>query len=51
MKKGFNIDNRIFFFSIRKAEDCLFSRRNGYSGILIFGYSVFFKIKGKHGIY
>ena len=39
------INNRYFFFSIKKAEDCLFSRRNGYQGILLFGYSFFFIIK------
>jgi len=39
------INNKHFFFSIKKAKDCLFSRRNGYQGILLFGYSFFFIIK------
>lgn len=41
------INNRYFYFSIKKAEECLFSRRNGYQGILLFGYSFFFRIKRK----
>jgi hypothetical protein len=39
------INNKIFYFSVKKAKDCLFSRRNGYRGILLFGYSLFFIIK------
>jgi hypothetical protein len=39
------INNKIFYFSIKKAKDCLFSRRNGYQGILLFGYSFFFIVK------
>jgi hypothetical protein len=39
------INNKIFYFSVKKAKDCLFSRRNGYQGILLFGYSIFFVIK------
>ena len=39
------INNKYFYFSIKKAKDCLFSRRNGYQGILLFGYSFFFVIK------
>lgn len=39
------INNKIFYFSIKKAKDCLFSRRNGYQGILLFGYSIFLIIK------
>jgi hypothetical protein len=39
------INNRLFYFSIRRLEDCLFSRRNGYQGVRLFGYSIFFKIK------
>ena len=42
------INNRLFFFSIKKAKDCLFSRRNGYKGILLFGYSIYFVIKRKY---
>ena len=41
------INNKIFYFSIKKAKDCLFSRRNGYQGILLFGYSLFFILKGE----
>ena len=40
-----DINNKLFFFSIRKAKDCLFSRRNGYQGVLLFGYSIFLSIK------
>jgi hypothetical protein len=40
-----DINNKIFYFSVKKAKDCLFSRRNGYQGILLFGYSFFFVIK------
>lgn len=29
-----------FWLSIRKADSCLFSRRNGFIGKIIFGYSV-----------
>ena len=39
------INNKIFYFSVKKAKDCLFSRRNGYQGILLFGYSIFFVFK------
>lgn len=39
------INNKIFYFSIKKAKDCLFSRRNGHQGILLFGYSIFLIIK------
>jgi hypothetical protein len=35
----------VLFRSVKKAKDCLFSRRNGYRGILLFGYSLFFIIK------
>lgn len=48
---GININNGLFYFSIKKADDCLFSRRNGHQGKIIFGYSVFFKFKSnKHGV-
>jgi len=40
-----DINNKIFYFSVKKAKDCLFSRRNGYQGILLFGYSIFFVLK------
>ena len=32
--------NRMFYISIKRKDKCLFSRRNGYKGKLIFGYSV-----------
>jgi hypothetical protein len=40
-----DINNKLFYFSVKKAKDCLFSRRNGYQGILLFGYSIFLSIK------
>jgi len=36
-----------FWFSIRKAKNCLFARRNGYIGKVIFGYSVVLRLFGK----
>lgn len=30
----------IFWLSIKPAKDCLFSRRHGYQGKIIFGYSI-----------
>ena len=39
------INNRFFYFGIKKLEDCLFSRRNGYKGIRLFGYSLYCLIK------
>lgn len=36
-----------FWLSIKKAEDCLFSRRNGYVGKIIFGYSIRLRLFGK----
>ncbi len=45
------INNRYFFFSVKKLKDCLFSRRNGHKGIRLFGYSFYFVIKGEYGIY
>ena len=38
--------NRLFWISIKKAYRCLFSRRNGYHGNLIFGYSVIIRLFG-----
>lgn len=35
------------WLSIKKAKNCLFSRRNGYIGKIIFGYSVCFRIFNK----
>lgn len=34
------------WLSIKKANKCLFSRRNGIKGKLIFGYSVMLRIFG-----
>ncbi len=36
-----------FWLSIRKAKNCLFGRRNGYSGKIIFGYSIRLRLFGK----
>jgi len=36
-----------FWLSIKKVEDCLFSRRNGYVGKIIFGYSIRLRLFGK----
>jgi hypothetical protein len=44
------INNRIFYFSIKKIEHCLFSRREGHAGIRIFGHSIIFLLKNKYGI-
>lgn len=38
--------NERFWISIKKAKDCLFSRRNGYRGKIIFGYSICIRIFG-----
>jgi hypothetical protein len=35
------------WFSIKKAKNCIFSRRLGYSGKIIFGYSIRFRLFGK----
>jgi len=39
-----DVRNKRLFLSIRRAKNCLFSRRNGYQGILMLGYSIYFKI-------
>lgn len=36
-----------FWLSIKKKNNCLFSRRNGYEGKLIFGYSICLRIFNK----
>lgn len=36
-----------FWISIRKASDCLFSRRYGHVGKVVFGYSVCVRLFGK----
>lgn len=40
-------NNRFFYFSIQKLEYCLFSRRNGHRGKILFGHSIFFYLKNK----
>lgn len=37
----------MFWLSIKRAEDCLFSRRLGYEGKIIKGYSVCLRLFGK----
>ncbi len=41
-------NKKSFWVSIRKVEKCLFSRRNGYVGKIIFGYSICIRIFGKN---
>lgn len=43
-RKGFNIITDNFYISIRKKEDCYFSRRNGYRGKILFGYSICLRV-------
>lgn len=38
--------NKQFWISIKKAENCLFSRRNGYKGKVILGYSLCIRLFG-----
>jgi len=33
-----------FWALIKKADKCLFSRRNGYEGKILFGYSVMIRL-------
>ena len=47
MKYGYN-QWKPFWISIRKAKNCLFIRRNGIRGKIIFGYSVCVRIFGKN---
>lgn len=35
------------WLSVKKAKDCLFSRRNGYKGKIVFGYSIRLRLFGK----
>lgn len=35
-----------FYISIIKAKECLFSRRNGYKGKIILGYSIVVRLFG-----
>lgn len=36
-----------FWLSIRKANDCLFARRNGHLGKIFLGYSICLRLFGK----
>lgn len=47
-KPIFTINNKLFYFDIIKAEDAIFSRRNGYRGKILFGYSILFYIKNQN---
>lgn len=42
------INLRWLWLSIKDVNKCLFSRRNGYRGKIIFGYSVCFKLFNKN---
>jgi hypothetical protein len=42
--RGFTFNKKSLWFSVVKIEDCLFSRRNGYTGKHILGYSVCLRI-------
>ena len=42
---------RKFWISIRKAKNCLFSRRNGYRGRIILGYSIMIRLFGVDLVY
>jgi hypothetical protein len=44
----FLINSKLFYFDITKVKDAIFSRRYGYRGKIIFGYSVLFYIKYKN---
>lgn len=39
-------NEQLFFISIRKANKCLFSRRNGILGNIVFGYSIVIRLFG-----
>ncbi|MBE3086024.1 MAG: hypothetical protein IMZ64_07390 [Bacteroidetes bacterium] len=38
--------NKLFWLSVKRAKDCLFSRRNGIKGKIIKGYSIRLRIFG-----
>jgi len=44
----FVINSKLFYFDIIKVKDAIFSRRYGYIGKIIFGYSILFYIKNKN---
>lgn len=35
-----------FWLSVRRVENCLFSRRNGYMGVRVFGLSICLRLFG-----
>ncbi len=37
---------KLFYFSIQKAKTAIFSRRNGYQGKIILGYSIRIRFLG-----
>lgn len=39
-KKKQTLNRKWFWLSIRKSKDCLFSRRSGHIGKIVFGYSI-----------
>jgi hypothetical protein len=39
-----------FWLSIKRADDCLFSRRNGHEGMLLWGYSIRLRLFGREVI-
>jgi len=40
-------NNGKFWISIRPASECLFSRRLGYNGWIVFGYSIKLRLFGR----
>ena len=47
--RDYGIDtNKLFCFPVKKAKDCLFSRRLGIRGKIIFGYSVCLRLFNKN---
>lgn len=48
-RAGFNLmsKSRKFYLSIQKLNDCIFSRRYGYRGKIVLGYSIYLRLWGK----
>jgi len=46
-KQDFKIEKKRFWISVLWAEDCLFGRRLGIEGKIIFGYSIRLRMFGK----
>lgn len=42
-----NIGRGPFWFSVRKASDCLYSRRKGKFGTRVFGWSICLRLFGR----